>query len=234
MPVREIKPCAFCGKNYLEGYPHRHDPPVSPHYNPMPAKPRDFDELVALIRAEYLSEIPGRLHVSYVPNRAEPIGVSQYSAEAAGIVSSKVDALDTGELGSPSWSPAFHRYVGGVTVWEGEQTMDQEDLKPTPWTLHLDELRVLCSGQHRTWYEHRFLPLCWTLVRLMMTGYTLDRAAQHEGISPEKARDLLEGAHRGQVCTHRGKCPEGAFDKWWAWVSNDLNGINLNRKRLAS
>lgn len=207
-----------CAKPMLPDYPHHHETPPRPDYDPMPGRPTSPGAMIALIRAEVRSELPVRLHVTYVPSRAEPIAVSEYSASAAGFVAGEfyIDALDTGELGSPSWSPAFHNYVGAVTGWEGELVLRDEDLTGFPWMRQLEGLRRWCASYHRTWYEHQLRPLCWTLVRhVVFGGYSVHRAAQLEGISGEKGDELFARA----------------VDKWWGWVSNDVNAIDLRRPR---
>lgn len=170
--------------------------------------------MLAIARAEYLAELPTTLHVQYVPSQAQPVAVSEYSAMAAGYVvtDQTIDVLDTGPLGSPSWAPPFHRYLGAAQWWEGEMVLADEDLAPFPWTRQLEGVRRWCAGRHRTWYEHRQRPLCWCLLRdLVEGGYALGRAAELEGVSVETARRLVEVA----------------VAKWWAWVSNDLNGLEL-------
>lgn len=211
-------PCRTCLKPMLPDYPHRHETPVRPDYDPMPERPQTMSGMLAVIRGEYLSEIPLRLHVQYVPSQAEPVAVSEYSVSAAGyVVTDMTEAvLDTGALGSPSWSPMFHRYVGAARFFEGEVVLADEDLAPFPWTRQLEGLRRWCAGKHRTWYEHRERPLCWLLVRLVVEGgYSTGRAAELEEVSQEKASELLETA----------------LGKWWGWVSNDMNGLDLRRRR---
>lgn len=229
----DIHKCLTCDNDYLEGYPHRHATEPQSSYDPMPDKPATRAELVATIRREYLAEKPPRLHVRQVPSHAEPIGVSQYSAEAAGYVTNDVPVLDIGELGSPPWSPSFHRYIGGARWWDGEMVMVDLDAQVYPWTRNLNSLRRWCGGKHATWYEHQGKPLCWTLIHhVMLGGYSIFKAAEAEQISAEKAGELLFG-HRELACDHVGRCPDGAFDKWWAWASNDMNGLTLRRARAA-
>lgn len=218
VPLDQPIPCRFCRKPMLADYPHRHDTPVRPDYDPMPPRPQTTAGMLALIRREYLAEIPARIHVAYVPSRAEPVAVSEYSAAAAGFIPTEhsEELLDTGALGSPSWSPAFHRYIGAAQFWEGEMVLADEELVPFPWTRQLEGLRRWCTGKHRTWYEHRQRPLCWLLVREVVEGgYSVGRAAELEHVSPEKAQELI-GVAAG---------------KWFAWVSNDLNGLDLRRPR---
>lgn len=212
----DVHSCVTCGNDYLEGYEHRHEKPLQPAYDPMPYKPKERAELVALIRSEYLSELPVRLHVHQVPSRAEPIGVSEYSAAAAGWVPSDrtIEELDTGPLGSPSWSMPFHQYIGSYHFQFGETIRKDEDLHQFPWSRNLEGVRRWCAGKHRTWYEHRGLPMCWTLVRLVVEGgYSISRAADLVNVIPEQADDLLTVA----------------LDKWWVWTSEDLNGLRTMR-----
>jgi hypothetical protein len=207
-----------CAKAMLPDYPHHHETPPRPEWNPMPPRPADPDELIALIRAELRAELPERLHVAYVPSRSEPVGVSEYSAGAAGYqpTGRTEDLLDTGELGSPSWAPAFHRYVGAVTGWQGEIVVRDEDLAPFPWHRQLEGVRRWCASKHRTWYEHQARPLCWTLQRhVFFGGYVVPRAGQLEGITAATSDELFFRA----------------TDKLWAWVSNDVNAIDLRRRR---
>jgi len=211
-------PCPVCFKPALPDYPHHHETAPRPDYNPMPPRPSDPATMIAFIRAEVRAELPERLHVAYVPSRAEPIAVSAYSAAAVGYVPTGVviEVLDTGALGSPSWAPAFHRYVGAVTGWGTEVVLHDEDLAPFPWMRQLEGVRRWCAGRHRTWYEHQLRPLCWLLVRhVVFGGYSVARAGELEGITPGTAGDLFTKA----------------VDKWWAWVSNDVNGIDLHRRR---
>lgn len=219
-----IHSCDSCGNPYLEGYPHRHEKPVTVAYDPMPNKPTTREGLVAFIRREYLAEVPARLHVQQVPSHAEPIGVSQYSAEAAGFIVVEQEghlALDVGELGSPPWSVPFHRRIGSYRFWEGEVVQAESELLGTPWTRNLNGVRRWCAGKHRTWYEHRGEPLCWILVRLHVEGgYIIPRAVEKlakEGfaVTVDKA-DKLVG---------------DALDKWWAWTANDMNDLTMMRIR---
>lgn len=183
-------------------------------YNPMPPKPADLQGLIALIRAEYLAEVPVRLHVAYVPGALAPIYVAVDSEDT-------VSVEDTGALGSPSWSPTFHRLIGAVK-WDDDKGMlnlRDSDLRPFPWRRNLEGVRRWCSGKHRTWYEHQERPLCWTLAQLVIFGgYSIGRAGQLQGIPPEKAETLVTTA----------------LGKLYAWVSNDLNGIDLRPARPAA
>jgi hypothetical protein len=225
--------CAICGKPYLEGYPHRHETPPRPEYDPMPPRP-DREAMVAYIRAEYYAELPHRLHVAYVPGRAEPIAVSEYSAGAAGYVptDASLAVLDTGELGSPSWSPLFHRRVGAVTMILEETIERDEDMAPFPWAHQLQGIRRWCATKHQAWYEHAGHPLCWTLLRHhVLGGYSLGRAAELEGVTEDTAiRLIFDGPHGGDCPKrHPKQCPDGALGKWWAFVSTDLNAIDLRQ-----
>lgn len=213
---RDLAICATCLKPYLPPYEHRHEKPIAPGYDPMPFKPQERAELIAVIRSEYLAELPVRIHVQQVPSRAEPIGVGQYSAEAAGWVPGEmmVDALDTGPLGSPSWSMPFHQYIGSYYSQFGETVRKDEDLSQFPWCRNLEGVRRWCAGKHRTWSEHRGLPICWSLIRLMVEGgYSVSRAADLVTITPERADELLTVA----------------LDKWWIWTSEDVNGLRTMR-----
>lgn len=215
----EIHKCADCGNDYLEGYPHHHERPAVILYDPMPHKPKTRDGLIAYIRREYLAEVPNRLHVRQVPGHAEPIGVSQYSAEAAGWVVVEQDGhptLDVGELGSPPWSVPFHRRLGSYRMWEGEVVQSDDELQNVPWTRNLNGIRRWCAGKHRTRYEHRGEPLCWVLVRLVIEGgYVIGRAAELQGISEDRADRLFSEA----------------LDKWWVWTANDMNDLTMRRVR---
>jgi len=198
-------------------------------YNPMPPRPLGWEQMVAIIRAEYLAELPVRIHVSYVPNRPEPIAVGEYTAGAAGYATRTMFVTDTGELGSPSWAPAFHRRVGAVTGWGEEIALNDGDMVIFPWARQLEGVRRWCASRHRTWYEHQMRPLCWLLLRhVVLGGYSIERAADLEGVSPEKALALLAG-HVDCDPTHRGRCETGALGRWWRWVSNDLNGVDTRR-----
>jgi hypothetical protein len=210
----DIHPCPTCGHDFLEGYEHRHEKPIAPGYDPMPYKPMERADLVVLIRSEYVAELPVRIHVQQVPSKAEPIGVGQYSAEAAGWSAGEVEVLDTGPLGSPSWSVPFHQYIGSYHSQFGETVRKDEDLYQFPWSRNLEGVRRWCAGKHRTWYEHRGLPLCWTLVRLVVEGgYSVGKAADLATVSPDKADELLTVA----------------LDKWWVWTSEDVNGLRSMR-----
>lgn len=233
MKRADIHKCLDCGNDYLEGYPHRHATAPKSSYDPMASKPSSKDELVKIIAREFAAEKPQRLHVRQVPSHAEPIGVSQFSAEAAGYVTVQIDVLDIGELGSPPWAPGFNRYIGGARLWDGEIVLTDLDSRLYPWTRNLQSLRRWCAGKHATWYEHQGKPLCWTLIQLVIVGgYSMAQAAEATQI-PEDSASLLLFGHRGRECDHVGRCPEGALDKWWAWTSNDMNGLTLKRTRAA-
>jgi hypothetical protein len=216
----ELTTCTTCRKPFLPGYPHRHETPLRPDYNPMPAKPPALAALVALIRAEYLAELPVRLHVSYVPNRAEPIAVSEYSAAAAGYVATAEsrDSLDTGELGAPSWSPAMHRRVGGVEIWGDALTVIEADYRWFPWALAIERrLPAYCRRRHVTrpelWREHREQPICQPLVLAVIAGgNSLYDAAAQFSMTPERCTTVLEEA----------------LGKVWAITSNLVNEIDLH------
>jgi hypothetical protein len=205
--------CTTCGLPAVVGYPHRHETPVRPDYDPMPACPDTLDEMVALMRAGYQSEIPVQLHVSYVPGRAEPMAVSEYSSTAAGYVVTEqtIEAIDSGALGSPSWSPAFHRRAGGVTVWGDEWTLDGGDYQAFPWAYAIGvSLRNWCRSRH--------------LTRLVVAHrYPIDKAAEACEMTTERAAWLLQ--HVGA----KGR-QEGALRLVWRVVSERLNDIDLRRK----
>lgn len=210
----EIHPCLHCGNPYLKGYPHRHATDPNTGYDPMPRKPAERAALVLVMRSEYMAELPVRIHVQQVPSHAEPIGVGQYSAEAAGWSLGEVEVLDTGPLGSPSWSHPFHQYIGSYYSQFGETVRKDKDLHLFPWSRNLEGLRRWCAGKHRTWSEHRGQPVCWTLVRLLVEGgYSVSRAADLVTITPERADELLTVA----------------LDKWWVWTSDDMNGLRSVR-----
>jgi hypothetical protein len=229
----DIRTCLTCGNPYLEGYPHRHATDPRADYDPMPPKPAGRAALVAVIAREYGAEKPTRLHVHQVPSRTEPIAVSQYSAAAAGMVTTEVSVLDAGELGAPPWAPSFHRYIGGIRLFDDEMVTTELDPQAFPWTRNLHSLRRWCAGKHRDWYDHGARPLCWTLIGLVVVaGYDLDRAAAEAGV-PVDVADVLLFGHRDRDCDHVGRCPPGALDRWWSWTSNDLNDVALRRVRVA-
>jgi hypothetical protein len=223
--------CTTCGLPAVVGYPHRHETPVRPDYDPMPACPDTLDEMVALMRAGYQSEIPVQLHVSYVPGRAEPMAVSEYSSTAAGYVVTEqtIEAIDSGALGSPSWSPAFHRRAGGVTVWGDEWTLNTGDYQAFPWAYAIDvSLRNWCRSRHLTrpelYREHRHTTICHSLTRLVVAHrYPIDKAAEACEMTTERAAWLLQ--HVGA----KGR-QEGALRLVWRVVSERLNDIDLRRK----
>ena len=213
----DVRPCTYCGKPYLDGFPHRHETPPRPGYDPMPERPSSVDGMIAVIRREYRLELPHRLHVSYVPSRAEPIGVSQYSMAAAGYIASEatVDVLDAGELGSPPWSPSFHRRVGAVTLWEGEQTIEEGDWGIFPWAFTIERrLDRWCRSRHgnrpELWREHRGQPICRPIVELVVKhDYTVEMVSREYEMSSARAEIVLDEALR----------------RVWGQVSNQLNGL---------
>lgn len=159
--------------------------------------------MLLIMRAEYLAEIPRHLHVGYVPSRAEPVTLDDRIA----------DLLDTGPLGSPSWSPPFHRYIGAAEFWEGEMVLADAELAPFPWTRQLEGVRRWCAAKHRAWDDHDG-PLCWSLLVDLLHGYPLPHVADAHGVELDQARELAGTA----------------LGKWWAWTSNDLNGLDLRRR----
>ena len=222
--------CTFCGGAALPDYPHRHDAPLRPDYNPMPPFRDDIGYLIQALRQGWLDEIPVALHVSYVPGRAEPIGVSEYSASAAGYVAASVtvDSLDTGSLGSPSWSPSFHHRAGGITGIDGEWTLDARDYATMPWAYAVEVvLQNWCRSRHLTrpsdYPEHGDRTLCYELVKRMVVGFTLADASEACEVERDRVRWLL---------VHRDKRdrPAGALSLVWRVVSDRLNGIDLRRR----
>lgn len=210
-----VAPCPTCGKPaMLPEYPHQHATPLASSWNPMPPRPAALADLLAALRTEYLAEIPGRLHSRQVPSHTEPIPVDLSDPYGA-----QMEVTDSGELGGPAFSPIFHRRIGASRFMEGERVESDRDLAPFPYARQLEGVRRWCAGKHRTWYEHQERPLCWVLLRhVVIGGYAIGRAAQLEGVSEEKARELV------------GK----AAGKWFAWVSSDLNGIDLRGKRRSA
>lgn len=90
----DVRPCTHCGKPYLDGFPHRHETPPKPGYDPMPERPAtvycnqlDVNSywlgtftgaccMVHLAGHEYRGELHwrhARLTVRYVPPALEPI-----------------------------------------------------------------------------------------------------------------------------------------------------------------
>lgn len=216
----ELDTCAHCRKPFVIGREHRHETPPRPDYNPMPPRPSSLVALVAVIRAEYAAEVPNRLHVAYVPNRVEPVGVSEYSAGAAGyaLTPETHDLLDTGELGSPSWSPPMHRRVGGVEVWGDAMTVREDDYRMFPWALAIfRRLPAHCRRRHVTrgdlYHEHRGEPICGPLVeRVVGGGASLKDVAADFAMTPERCSVLLEES----------------LGKVWAIASNLHNEIDLH------
>lgn len=195
----------------MDGYPHRHETPQRPDYDPMPPRPPTFGALVAFMRAEYIAEIPDRLHVHQVPDHTEPIPLESGHPEGA-----TMDVTDSGQLGGIAFSPAFHRRIGAIKYWQGELVLADKDMAPFPWARQLEGVRRWCSAKHRTWYEHQERPLCWILLRhVTFGGYSVGRASELEGVSELKGEELLAEA----------------LGKWFAWVSNDLNSIEMRKRR---
>lgn len=203
--------CAVCDKPALEEFPHRHETPARPDYDPMPPRPATLPELLALLRREYRAELPDRLHAHQVPDHTEPIPVSLADPDGP-----QVAVTDSGPLGGPAFSPAFHRLIGATRFMEDEMVQSDDDLRPFPWTRQLEGVRRWCTGKHRTWYEHQDRPLCWLLLKdVVLGGYSMGNAADLEGVSLPKTVELVERA----------------AGKWFSWVSNDLNGIELRAAR---
>lgn len=222
--------CGTCGCQAVPEYPHRHETPLRPDYNPMPPCPDDLDEMIAFMREGLREEIPIALHVSYVPGRAEPIAVSEYSQAAAGYVVAEatVDVLDTGSLGSPSWSPPFHHRIGGITGFDGDWTLEARDYALMPWTYATEVvLRNWCRSRHLTrpeeYAEHRGVTVCHDLTReLLLRRSSIDEAVAACGLSMDRAMYLL---------SHQGKRKmEGALHLVWRAVSERLNNIDLRRQ----
>jgi hypothetical protein len=205
--------CRACRLPALPGYPHRHDSPARPDYDPMPPRPESTGAQFAILRAEYLAELPSRLHVRYVPSHTEAVRTSTYQGGRYVPSEREEDLLDTGQLGSPAWAPEFGRYVGAARYMLGEMVLADAALRPFPWARQLEGVRRWCTARHRTWYEHDARPLCWLLIRDLLTGATVDEAAATEEVDAAKAQELLVVA----------------IGKWWAWVSNDLNGLDVRR-----
>ena len=205
--------CPTCHKPALEEYPHHHETPLSSSYNPMPPRPADLSVLLLTLAREYRDEMPGRIHSRQVPDHTEPIPVDLGDPDGA-----QIDVTDSGALGGPPFSPIFHRRIGAIRAWEGVMVLSDAELRPFPYARQLEGVRRWCAGKHRTWYEHQGRPLCWTLLRhVIVGGYIIGRAAELEGVSEEKARQLVTVA----------------AEKWYTFVSNDLNGLDLRPTRAA-
>jgi hypothetical protein len=219
--VSETVVCRTCGKDALPDYPHRHETPPRPEYDPMPPKPGKLVDLIAVIRREYWLELPSRLHVQYVPGRLEPIGVSEYSAAAGGYIPGErtVEALDAGALGSPPWAPEAHRRFGGVTVWGDAQTINAADYAIFPWAYAMERrIPGWCRRKHVTrpelYREHRNAPVCGTLVRLVIAAdLEVPKAALEQEMTTGRANELLVSA----------------LGYLWRCVSDKLNEIDLRR-----
>ena len=225
--------CTTCLLPAVVGYPHRHETPLRPDWNPMPDRPNTIEGMVTVMRTAYREEIPVQLHVSYVPGRAEPTAVSEYSSSAAGYVTTGavIESLDNGPLGSPSWSPAFGRRAGGVTAWGDEWTLDQFDYQCFPWAYAIEvSLRNWCRRKHLTrpelYREHRETTICHSLVKLIVGhGYAIDRAADSCDMTTERAAWLLSHSVKDKQ--------DGALPFVWRVVSERLNDIDLRRRAAA-
>src|SRR6266568_7256464 len=208
--MSEIIACRTCGKEALEGYPHRHETPPRPEHDPMPPKPAKLADLIAAIRREYWLELPARLHVQYVPGRLEPIAMPEGQI---------IEVLDNGALGSPSWAPEAHRRFGGVTVWGDAQTVDAGDYAIFPWAYAMERrIPGWCRRKHVTrpelYREHRETPACAELVRLVIVAdMEPRRAALEQEMTPERAEELI-GVALGYL---------------WRCVSDKLNEIDMRR-----
>lgn len=232
------RPCIRCRQPELPGYPHRHDEPVRGDYDPMPERPertycgpldvsaywtgsdwRPACCLVHVAAAEYRAEIPEIIHPSYgrVPTRTEPIPLV-----AGALDGPMLDVLDAGELGGyPFALPAARRF-GGVTMFDGEQTLDARDYRVFPWAYAIERrLPGHCRRRHGTrpdrWPEHEGRgPICGPIVRLVVArGYAPARVARAARLPVDRLEVLLDDSLR------------------WVWrrVSEELNEIAVGRSR---
>jgi hypothetical protein len=230
----DVLTCRLCGLAVLEGYPHRHETPPRPDYDPMPPRPLvlaceqidltaywtdTFDPsccMVHTVRAEYNAEIPRVVHVHDVPNHTEPIPIRSGDPDGP-----TMQVTDSGPLGGISWARSFERRMA-IIVMLGETSLQDGDYAIYPWAQSINGIRGWCAGRHRSWYEHAGQPLCWTLVRHVIEGgYRIDRAGELEGIPPEQARNLVAQS----------------LSRVWTWTSNALNDIDLRpspRRRVDS
>lgn len=218
MSEPDTAPCPTCHKPALADYPHHHETPPRPDYDPMPVRPA-LRAMAEIIRAEVLAELPVRLHVIYVPSQTAPVpGLGE--------------VLDIGPLGAPSFAPDFARRIGAIRLWGGESTVAAGELADVPWTRNLEGMRGYCARHHAAWYEHQSRPLCWILLRhVVFGGYSPERAGDLEGVGAAVGVRLVLG-HEECDGDHPGQCPRGALERLWGWISNDLNGLDLRRRKM--
>lgn len=226
------RPCLRCRRPELPGYPHRHDEPVRADFDPMPDRPdvlycgpldvsaywtagewRPACCLVHVAAAEYRAEIPEAMHPSWgrVPTRTEPIPL-----EARRLDGPMLDVLDSGELGGYPFSPPAARRFGGVTMLDGEQTLNARDYRAFPWAYAIERrLPGHCRRRHGTrpdrWPEHVGQgPICGPLVRLVVVrGHPPAVVARRVGLPYARLEAVLDDA------------------LLWVWrrVSEELNEI---------
>jgi hypothetical protein len=233
------RPCSVCTRPELEGYPHNHDRPMRSSWDPMPPRPErlycgvlDVNAywtepgwrpdccLVHLVAAEWRAELPERLHpVSEgSPTRLEPIPV-----EPRNLAGPMIDVPDRGRLGGWPWAAAAARRLGGVTMFEGEQTLDAGDYRIFPWAYVLERrldghCRRRHAGQLERWPEHAGRPICGPLLRAIIArGIPPEQVAARARIPPERLAAVLEDSLR------------------WVWrrVSEALNEIEARPQKAA-
>lgn len=234
------RPCRLCGQPELPDYPHRHDQPVRSSWDPMPARPErlycgsiDLNAywtepdwrpsccMVHVVTAEWRAELPERMHPTSeaVPTRLEPI-----PREPGNLAGPTIDVPDRGALGGWPWASEAHRRFGGVTMIDGEQTLNAGDYRIFPWAYVLERrLPGHCRRRHvghpDRWPEHTDGELCGDLMRAIIAhGIPPERIAVRRRIPAERLRDVLEDALR------------------WSWrrVSETINEIELGRRRRPS
>lgn len=232
MTAADTRPCSICRMPEAPGSPHRHDRPPRADYDPMPARPEalycgpldlsaywsgaDWSPTCCLVHvaaAEYRAEIPEELHPGWgrVPTRTEPIPLEPRRLDGP-----MLDVLDSGPLGGYPFALPAARRLGGVTMLDGEQTLNARDYRPFPWAYVLERrLPGYCRRRHGTrpdlWPEHEGRgPLCGSLLRLVVVrGMPPRLAARVEEIPLRSAERAIEDALR------------------WTWrrVSEELNEI---------
>lgn len=172
--------------------------------------------LVGWLLHESRMEIDEKLHVVAVPGHVEPIPVHLDDPQGP-----KEMVSDSGPLGGRPWSRPMERRMG-IKFFQGEWALDDHEYRPYPVSRAVAGVRRYCSGKHADWPEHRGEPVCWDLLRHITEGrYSVYQAAVRTELTPERAVYLL---HRFE-----GKTWQGAVDKVWTWVANELNGIPRTR-----